>query len=124
ALDGIGDDEYKFPKSRHPYKHQRKSWKALLNDNKSIAVTTGTGSGKTECFMLPVLQDIHEHSRNTHGVNAIFLYPLNALIASQQKRMHAWCEALGGIKYALLTGQTPDHVSSLEEKNKALPQLI
>src|SRR5690606_26035359 len=74
--------------------------------------------------MLPVLQDIHEHPRNSHGVNAIFLYPLNALIASQQKRMHAWCEALGGIKYALLTGQTPDHVTSLEKKNRALPQLI
>src|SRR5690606_35650178 len=124
ALDGIGDDEYKFPKSRHPYKHQRKSWKALLNDNKSIAVTTGTGSGKTEYFMLPVLQDIHEHSRNTHGVNAIILYPLNALIASQQKRMHSWLVALGGIKYNLLTGQTAESITSMEEKENALPQYI
>ena len=54
--------------------------------------------------MLPVLHDIYENCNNKEGVNAIFLYPLNALIASQQKRMDAWCKALGGINYALLTG--------------------
>jgi DEAD/DEAH box helicase domain-containing protein len=124
ALDGIKESDFRFPKSRHPYKHQLDSWKELLRNKKSIAVTTGTGSGKTECFMLPVLQDIHENSKNQVGVNAIFLYPLNALIASQKKRMHAWCSALGGIKYALLTGDTADKVSSHIEREKELPQLI
>ena len=37
-----------------PYEHQAKSWKAL-HDGKSIVVTSGTGSGKTECFMYPVI---------------------------------------------------------------------
>jgi DEAD/DEAH box helicase domain-containing protein len=124
ALDKIKEDDYRFPKDRKPYKHQITSWKTLLNNNKSIAVTTGTGSGKTECFMLPVLQDIHENCRNSNGVNALFLYPLNALIESQRKRMHAWCSALGGINYALLTGATKDRVPSLKDKEKALPQLI
>src|SRR5690606_3355506 len=124
ALDQIDNEDFRFPATRYPYKHQLKSWKALLQDKKSIAVTTGTGSGKTECFMLPVLQDIYENSRKSQGVNAIFLYPLNALIASQQKRMHAWCEALGGINYALLTGQTAESISSTEEKENALPQYI
>ena len=40
ALDKIKDSEFQFPKTRHPYKHQLKSWKTLLNDKKSIAVTT------------------------------------------------------------------------------------
>ncbi len=123
ALDRIADEEFKFPKDRKPYKHQLQSWNTLLNQKKSIAVTTGTGSGKTECFMLPVLQDIHENCKNQQGINAIFLYPLNALIASQQKRMHAWCSSLDGIKYGLLTGDTKDK-ANLEEKNNALPQLI
>lgn len=123
ALDGIKDTEFRFPKSRHPYKHQVESWRQLLQQKKSIAVTTGTGSGKTECFMLPVLQDIHENCNNSEGINAIFLYPLNALIASQKKRMHAWCSALGGIKYALLTGQTVE-TAKYEEEQRALPQLI
>jgi len=124
ALDSISDEQLRFPKSRHPYKHQVNSWNSLLNQNKSIAVTTGTGSGKTECFMLPVLQDLHENCRNQNAVNAIFLYPLNALIASQRKRMHAWCSALDGIHYALLTGDTPNKASSKENKDKALPELI
>ena len=124
ALSSIKDEDFQFPKDRHPYKHQLESWKMLLNKKKSIAVTTGTGSGKTECFMLPVLQDIHQNCKNQQGVNAIFLYPLNALIASQRKRMHAWCSALDGVNYALLTGDTPNKENSKEKKNKALPELI
>ena len=124
ALDSIRDKELQFPKDRKPYKHQIESWKALLNNKKSIAVTTGTGSGKTECFMLPVLQDIYENCRNQQGINAIFLYPLNALIASQKKRMHAWCSALDGVNYALLTGDTSNKETSKDKKNKGLPEYI
>jgi len=123
ALDNIKDPDFQFPKSRYPYKHQIASWNMLLNNKKSIAVTTGTGSGKTECFMLPVLHDIYENCKGQQGVNAIFLYPLNALIASQRKRMHAWCSALGGINYALLTGDT-DNKSNQKDKIQALPQYI
>lgn len=120
ALDRIKEQDYRFPIDRKPYKHQLKSWDTLLKSKKSIAVTTGTGSGKTECFMLPVLHDIYENCRNEEGVNAIFLYPLNALISSQQKRMHAWCSALKGLNYALLMGSTPDKIS---DAHKFLPQL-
>src|SRR5690554_4587786 len=122
SLDAIEDEDFHFPKTRHPYKHQIKSWQALLNDKKSIAVTTGTGSGKTECFMLPVLHDIYENARNKEGINAIFLYPLNALIASQKKRMHAWCSALEGINYGLLTGQTKEKRDSKDYQE--LPELV
>lgn len=124
ALSSIKDKDFQFPEDRHPYKHQLESWRMLLNKNKSIAVTTGTGSGKTECFMLPVLQDIYQNCKNQQGINAIFLYPLNALIASQRKRMHAWCSALDGVKYALLTGDTPNKENSKEKKKKALPELV
>lgn len=124
SLDKISNSEFKFPKDRHPYQHQVQSWRELLDNKRSIAVTTGTGSGKTECFMLPVLHDIYINSKDQVGVNALFLYPLNALIASQRKRMHAWCSALDGINYALLTGDTVERASSADEKKKALPQLI
>ena len=124
ALDKIKNKDFRFPKDRNPYKHQLKSWEMLLNKNKSIAVTTGTGSGKTECFMLPVIHDIHKNCKNQVGVNAIFLYPLNALIASQRKRMHAWCSAIDGVRYALLTGDTANKESSKEKRDKAFPELI
>lgn len=124
ALDAIKNPEFQFPKNRNPYKHQIESWKSLLNDKKSIAVTTGTGSGKTECFMLPVLHDIHENCKHQHGINAIFLYPLNALIGSQKKRMHAWCSALEGVNYAILTGDTTNKEKSKEKIKKSLPEII
>jgi DEAD/DEAH box helicase domain-containing protein len=124
ALDSIKNVEFRFPKDRYPYKHQVESWHTLLNEKKSIAVTTGTGSGKTECFMLPVLQDIHKNDYDGVGINAIFIYPLNALIASQKKRMHAWCTSLKGIRYARLTGDTEEKDRSLEKKESSKPELI
>ncbi|MFD3409038.1 DEAD/DEAH box helicase [Aquirufa sp. HETE-83D] len=124
-LDRIQDPEFRFPADRPPYLHQVNSWKKTLRDNKSILVTTGTGSGKTECFMLPVLQDIYRNSPNKHGVNAIFLYPLNALIGSQRKRMHAWCSALGNINYAIYNGNTKNNnLVNNKIKQNALPEYI
>jgi DEAD/DEAH box helicase domain-containing protein len=123
CLDSIKHEEYRFPADRKPYEHQIESWDALLNNRKSIAVTTGTGSGKTECFMLPVLYDIYQNSKNTTGINAIFLYPLNALIGSQKKRMDIWCKALGGINYAVYNGNTKETVPNHDAQSK-LPELI
>ncbi len=122
-LDAINNPEYQFPANRHPYLHQEKSWRSALLENKSILVTTGTGSGKTECFMLPVLHDIFTNSPNSEGVNAIFLYPLNALIGSQKKRMHEWCSALGNINYAVYTGSTNEHANNQKQQD-AFPEII
>lgn len=116
--------EYEFPKNRNPYKHQITSWNTLLKEKKSIAVTTGTGSGKTECFMLPVLQDLYENCQNDIGVRAIFLYPLNALIGSQKKRMDAWVKALDGLTYAVYNGNTPDGNTTAKQRSEARPELI
>ncbi|MFH7010827.1 DEAD/DEAH box helicase [Flavobacterium sp. FlaQc-52] len=115
--------EYEFPKNRNPYVHQIKSWEVLLNDKKSIAVTTGTGSGKTECFMLPVLHDLYKNCQNDIGVRAIFLYPLNALIGSQKKRMDAWVKALDGLTYAVYNGNTEED-STAKNRSKYKPELI
>lgn len=122
-LDKIKDPDYRFPKDRHPYIHQVTSWNNTLNNNKSILVTTGTGSGKTECFMLPVLHDIFVNAPNSEGINAIFLYPLNALIGSQKKRMHSWCKALGNINYAIYNGNTKNEVP-LKNQKDAYPEIL
>jgi hypothetical protein len=123
ALDKIQDEEYRFPKSRFPYKHQVESWHTLLNEKKSIAVTTGTGSGKTECFMLPVLYDIYKNCNNSKGINAIFLYPLNALISSQKKRINAWTKSIGGINYAVYNGNTAEFHKENTQREK-YPEII
>ena len=126
ALDKVKDPDYRFPKDRNPYKHQVESWDTLISQHRSIAVTTGTGSGKTECFMLPVLYDIYKNCKNSTGVNAIFLYPLNALIGSQKKRIDAWCKALGGIQYAVYNSNTLEGNNQIKEQDaqKFLPELV
>lgn len=123
ALDAVQDGDYRFPKSRFPYKHQVASWDALLNQRRSIAVTTGTGSGKTECFMLPVLYDIYKNSKKKDGINALFLYPLNALIGSQKKRIDTWCRALGGLHYAVYNGHTDEKIPAIKA-TQYLPELV
>lgn len=118
------DSEQRFPKDRRPYKHQTESWKAMLGEpkGKTIVVTSGTGSGKTECFMVPVLQDLVNQNEK-EAVQAIFLYPLNALMDSQRKRVAAWCKALNPqVTFAIYNGDTKE--PSKQEDKVALPELI
>lgn len=102
-----------------PYEHQAKSWKAL-SENKSIVVTSGTGSGKTECFMYPVLSDLYEQER-TNSIQAIFLYPLNALMEDQKKRLSEYCEKTG-LKFAVYNGDTPEY--HFDGNNVKLPNEV
>ncbi len=97
----------------HPYTHQIKSWSALQEEKaRSIIVTSGTGSGKTECFLVPILNDLvqqYESSkRKLEGVQALFIYPLNALINSQRERLLAWTNPYkGDIRFCLYNGNLP-----------------
>lgn len=108
--------DYTFPKNRHLFTHQLEAWNVLnAPEKKSVVVTSGTGSGKTECFLVPILNQLAqevESGENPEGVRALFVYPLNALINSQQSRLDAWTDGFNGkIRHCLYTG-------SLE---KALP---
>ncbi len=81
----------------------------------SVLVTSGTGSGKTECFLFPILSDLaaqaHGQREPLEGVQAIMLYPLNALIESQRERLSAWTQAIRG-KASLLPLQRRPAASS------------
>ncbi len=100
----------------HPYRHQHLAWKAALasGDMRPFIVSAGTGSGKTECFMVPMLDDLLKLSAASggsllEGVHAIMLYPLNALIESQKERLSAWTQPLADrLRYALYNGETPE----------------
>lgn len=114
---GLSDD-YRFPARQRPYRHQLEAWRALLEAQRSILVSSGTGSGKTECFLIPILSDLATELERRQrapvtGVRAIFLYPLNALIKSQRDRLIAWSEPFkGGIRFCLYNGDTPDQAKS------------
>ena len=74
-----------------PFRHQWLAWQRLTsktNNPRHTLVTTGTGSGKTECFMYPLLDHcLREHqSGRRNGIKAIVLYPMNALASDQAGR--------------------------------------
>jgi len=83
---GIGyfpDLPMQFP----PYLHQERSFDRLSGPNpQATIVATGTGSGKTECFLYPILDYCYKH-RGEAGIKAILIYPMNALATDQAGRL-------------------------------------
>jgi ATP-dependent helicase YprA (DUF1998 family) len=77
------------PSDRALYEHQEKAVKAVIQDRSNIVVATGTGSGKTECFLLPMFDTLLREEENLviPGVRVVILYPMNALVNDQVKRL-------------------------------------
>lgn len=130
SLDGKANGRYRFGASWKPFTHQLASWRSLLEKKHSVVVTSGTGSGKTECFMVPVLEDLYREYRDAArqplvGVRALFLYPLNALINSQRERLNAWTQSFGsGIRYCLYNGNTPELQANVRSEQSLKPNEI
>jgi DEAD/DEAH box helicase domain-containing protein len=75
------------PESFAPYRHQQQAWERLdTRAGRSTIVATGTGSGKTECFLYPVLDHCFRQ-RGRRGIKAILIYPMNALATDQAQRL-------------------------------------
>lgn len=76
----------------NPYQHQVSALESYWK-GKDIFVMTGTGSGKTECFMWPMLTGLYDEAARRpqswarRGVRALFLYPMNALVSDQVGRL-------------------------------------
>ncbi|WP_142414225.1 DEAD/DEAH box helicase [Hathewaya massiliensis] len=84
--------ENKLGVFRHPFKHQVKALEVFYG-GKDLFITTGTGSGKTECFMWPMISSIVKEAKTNpkswqqRGVRALMLYPMNALVSDQLGRL-------------------------------------
>lgn len=108
------DDGAGFP----PYGHQAAAFARLsagdLGPDKPrplpTLVTTGTGSGKTEAFLYPILDHVlRSKARGEGGTKALLLYPMNALANDQAQRLADLITthpALAGVTAGLFTGQT------------------
>jgi ATP-dependent helicase YprA (DUF1998 family) len=76
-----------------PYGHQALALKAFLKEQRDVLAATGTGSGKTEIFLLSILGGLAEECAlgpkvtKLTGCRALILYPMNALVSDQLARM-------------------------------------
>ena len=106
-----------------PYEHQVKSWDSLLSPGttyKSMVVTTGTGSGKTESFMVPLITELARLNQ-PGSLKAIFLYPLNALMEDQKSKLNDLIERSGGnLTFAVYNGSSPSWEPQHEKTDRPL----
>ncbi|ACZ31336.1 DEAD/DEAH box helicase domain protein [Xylanimonas cellulosilytica DSM 15894] len=105
-LNGVFSDA--LPADRPLYRHQEESIRKATQ-GKNLVVATGTGSGKTESFLIPVLNHLAceaEGGTLGPGVRALLLYPMNALANDQLKRMRQLLAKVPQITFGRYTGET------------------
>ena len=100
-----------------PYVHQQISFERLTGDDgRSTLIATGTGSGKTECFLYPILEYCYQH-RGEKGIKALIIYPMNALATDQAKRIAELIgkspELRGNVTVGMYVGGHEDHPTTM-----------
>jgi hypothetical protein len=118
-----------LPADRPLYRHQEQAVRKV-RAGRNIVVATGTGSGKTESFLLPILAHLApEAAAGTlgPGVRALLLYPMNALANDQMKRLRRLLAAAPDITFGRYTGDTQDDPDRAEAEfhrlNPGVPRL-
>lgn len=99
-----------LPSDRDPsldlHRHQAQAVEIALSQ-KSFVVTTGTGSGKSLCYFIPIVDAILKAKRTdaTPRTRAIVIYPMNALANSQMEELRKFLGDDGVVRFARYTGQ-------------------
>ena len=104
--------------SRPLYSHQEEAIRTIGKGHSAI-ITTGTGSGKTESFLYPILNELLfdvEKGNDEIGIRAIFLYPMNALVNDQIDRIRKMLMNCPEITFGFFTGDTPEKASETKRK--------
>lgn len=105
---GVPENEKELQISRKLYYHQEQALRKI-NQKRNLIVTTGTGSGKTECFLIPIINELlreKEHGTLTSGVRAIIIYPMNALANDQMKRLRLLLKNYPDITFGVYNSST------------------
>nr|WP_242687096.1 MULTISPECIES: DEAD/DEAH box helicase [unclassified Actinopolyspora] len=106
-----------LPANRPLHRHQEIAVRKA-RAGRNLVVATGTGSGKTESFLLPVLAHLAEQRAAGNlgpGVRALLLYPMNALANDQMKRLRRLLATIPDVTFGRYTGDTPEQRHRAEE---------
>ena len=92
----------------HLYSHQQRAIEAIAA-GKTTLISTGTGSGKTECFLYPIVSQALtlRDEDAAPGISAVIVYPMNALAEDQLMRLRGLLAGTG-IPFGIYTGRTPE----------------
>lgn len=107
---GVSESNKEIKLKRNLYLHQEMAIRKI-NQEHNLVVTTGTGSGKTECFILPIINHLlreKEQDTLTSGVRAILIYPMNALANDQMKRLRQILKNYPSITFGVYNSSTKE----------------
>lgn len=139
-------EKKQFYPERSLYSHQEQAIRKLT-ENRNLVIATGTGSGKTESFLLPIINNLLEEQTKGNlkeEVYALILYPMNALVNDQLIRLrkylkdfpeitfgryigetkHTESEALSSFKKQWKTTPLPNELISREKMQKQTPNIL
>ncbi|NBV87472.1 MAG: DEAD/DEAH box helicase, partial [Verrucomicrobia bacterium] len=113
-----------FPFEFTPHKHQLESIEAAASRDyphgarPAVVVTAGTGAGKTESFLIPMLNDLWQADQQPGGgIQALILYPMNALVNDQVGRLDKWLEGQNRVSSFHFTSETPEDAGRANARN-------
>lgn len=104
----------KLPLERSLWHHQEQAVIKIIQEEKNVVVATGTGSGKTDAFLIPILNHLFRQKENgtlNPGVRALLLYPMNALANDQLKNLREYLKSYPDITFGRYTGDTKERHS-------------
>jgi ATP-dependent helicase YprA (DUF1998 family) len=112
-----------LPIDRPLYAHQETAIRKAVGQGRNLVISTGTGSGKTECFFVPILEHlVRERVTGTigrPGVRAMLLYPMNALANDQAKRLRRLLTPFPEFTFGRYVGDTPTRAAEAEDLFRA-----
>lgn len=125
-IDGPGFPDPGYPVDRPLYAHQERAVRKIVA-GRNVVVATGTGSGKTEAFLIPIIDSLLREGESgtlrAPGVRALLLYPMNALANDQLKRLRRLLANTPTITFGRYTGQTLGRRDEAEEDfRRVFPQ--
>ncbi|SMC67396.1 protein of unknown function [Oscillospiraceae bacterium] len=121
----LNQDFIRIPKiyDKTLYVHQERAIEKIQSGH-NIVVSTGTGSGKTESFLIPILNSLMNERQQkgvlTPGVRALLIYPMNALANDQISRLRELLADYPFITFGSYTGQTEEKYDKALSKYKTL----
>jgi len=115
-----------FGEDLHLYRHQEKVLERVIEKERNVIIATGTGSGKTYSFLIPVFNYILKEKKKNHRacLKAIFLYPMNALVNDQLRELRELIHTKAGgkilidITFGRYTGDTPYDCEDFDRKQQ------